>query len=177
MKQDHLLLLAAFLTAIIFQSCKDSSPTSASTQGSMIGFVHVYDTLMQSMSDQSGVRVSVPGTSIYAITDQSGRWQLTNLPPGTNRLFYSKPGYSNFEDFHITSYGVAYLCQLSNLYPDIVLRPFDDRNIAVFSSNVQVSQNISDKIMTAIYFSKTKNIDPLDAKTFLFTSAFISNTT
>lgn len=176
--------------------------------GNIVGFVQVFDTLSNLMNDNSGVKVSLPGTSYSAMSDATGRWQLTNVPPGTYKIFFSKPGCSGFEDFNVAFQGngsyyygynagkqsIVFIDQLQNLYPDIVLRPFEDNMIiqdsayydstgyyhyvydttivryysAIFSSRLQPSQFNNYSVSTAMYFGKTRTIDPMDPKTFLF---------
>ena len=89
--------------------------------------------------------------------------------------------------------GSLILNELPDLYPDIVLRPFEDstyfqyriaydsngyqyyvidtitvkNNNAIFSSRSQSFYH-SNYVNTIIYFSKTTTIDPLDPRTFLF---------
>src|SRR5439155_3564736 len=89
--------------------------------------------------------------------------------------------------------GPMTLNERPNLYPDIVLRPFEDstyfqyriaydtngyqyyiidtittkNNNAIFSSRSRPFYNCS-YVSTLIYFSKTNTIDPLDPRTFLF---------
>jgi hypothetical protein len=208
MKHGHLhilrLLPVLFLSGIIFSSCKETVTTpGGGTPGNIVGFVQLYDTLSQAISDNSGVVVSLPGSTISAVSDATGRWQLTNVPPGTYKIFFSKPGFSIIEDFNVVfqgngtfyyNYGVGKsytsIYQLQNLYPDIVLRPFEDYlsivdtsyydtagyhyvydttivkyYSAVFSSR---SEDVTNTTATAIYFGKTKILDPINPKTFLY---------
>jgi hypothetical protein len=206
----HIFLSSFLLFAALVFGCKDNSTSTVSTgmPGDIVGFVQVYDTLLQVMGDASGVKVSLPGTSISTTSDVTGRWQLSNVPPGTYKIFFSKDGFSNMEDFNITFQGNGtyyynfgtnkqlILYQLHNFYPDIVIRPFEDNiNVrdtvyydslgnyyyaydtviskfysATFSSHTHALQNYNYYILTAMYFGKTKSIDPLDSKTFLYAS-------
>lgn len=96
--------------------------------------------------------------------------------------------------------GKVSVYQLPILFPNIVIRPFEDdisisdtlvtdslgnqyyksdtlikkNNTAIFSSRSQFYYG-QYSVMSRIYFGKTKNFDPLDTKTFLYASDLIYN--
>src|SRR5437764_14365972 len=99
------LFFAAAMAGILFSGCKETTVVSPAAPGNITGYVQLYDTLSQPLADQSGVTVSLPGTSISAQSDRSGKWTLQNVPPGTYTIFFSKDGYSSMKDFNLQFIG------------------------------------------------------------------------
>jgi hypothetical protein len=200
--QKYLVLLVVF-----FFGCKDSSTNSGSIPGDIIGTIYqVDDTLYQPMSDKSGVNVSLVGTLYSTLSDSSGKWHLTNIPAGTYTIRFSKGGYvsSTRQDFVFSGNGTYFyeadfssrspaILPLPNLFPNIVLRPFEDLlqlnyrgdtiwggshhsvydtiitklGIAPFSSRSQFMYN-GKSVYGAIFFGKNETIDPGDPTSSLY---------
>ena len=101
------LILMLFLLGT---SCSDSNdndqptPTSANITGS----VNLFDDGVTEI-DNSNMTVSVEGSSISAITNDSGQFTLSNVPFGTITLVYEKNGYGTFKKFNIVHNGSNYL--------------------------------------------------------------------
>jgi hypothetical protein len=188
MKHNRILLFSgiAFFCAILFISCKETV-VSSGIPGDIIGSVQVYDTNYVPMTDNGGVKVSLEGTAYSTLSDASGKWHLTNIPAGTYTLVFSKDGYGiakqqNFEFtgngtllYDLLNYvnGIHTLYPIPNLYPNIVIRPFEDltqisqrdtivhgRTDSLVDSNRNYHKTIFDTIITkleqAIFSSRTQ---------------------
>jgi TonB-linked SusC/RagA family outer membrane protein len=81
-KLGWLLTFLALLTAAV--------PAAAQETGSIQGTV----TDAQNRSPLAGVRVSVDGTSLGAVTDADGRYALRNVPAGTRTVRATRLGYT-----------------------------------------------------------------------------------
>jgi hypothetical protein len=211
MKHSNVCILLA-ATILLLSSCKETTVTGTGAAGNIVGFIQVMDTLSNAMDDASGVTVSLPGTPYTALSDHTGRWQLSGVPEGTYKILFSKAGYSSFEEFNISfqgngtfyyKYGVApvVIFGIPNFHPDLVLRPFEDHLTlrdsdyydslgyyhyvqdtiiqkyysAEFTSKSQYTHPyFSMYLGVVLYFSKTKNIDPMDTRSFLLTSLQLS---
>src|SRR5205085_667173 len=109
----------------------------------------IYDTLYHPITDNSGVSVSLEGTSFKTSSDASGKWNLANVPPGTYTLTFSKDRYATSKDqtLQFTGNGTLYyspgsytaIFPIPNLFPDIVVRPFQDLVLVTTKDSVYVS--------------------------------------
>lgn len=85
---------ASFLLPLVFLSvicsCTDE-PTSVAP-GEIWGYVKVLDLDHLPWADNSGITVSLDGTSYTATTDADGKWVLADVPPGAYILNFEKPG-------------------------------------------------------------------------------------
>jgi len=103
--------LTILLLAILFNSCKSDSSTSVNTNqpglvtGSIGGFIHILDTLSRPLKWADGARIQVDGTSLYAITDTGGNWQIDNVPQGTHIVSETKYGFDEMKNYNITVSG------------------------------------------------------------------------
>lgn len=70
------------------------------TEGNITGNVNLFDETNNPL-DESGMTITVQGTSISATTDANGTFDLPNVPFGTYTLVYSKSGYGTFKRHNI----------------------------------------------------------------------------
>jgi hypothetical protein len=86
------IILGLFAVSSI-TSCRVQTSPSESATADVTGLV-VLDSGMF-LPTPSGVTVSLEGTNFSAITDDSGRFELMNVPGGTYTVRWSKPGYGD----------------------------------------------------------------------------------
>jgi hypothetical protein len=203
----NVIKTGALLAFVVFYGCKDSSTNSGSIPGDIIGTIYqVDDTLYQPMSDKSGVNVSFVGTPYSTLSDSTGKWHLTNIPAGTYTIRFSKGGYVSLTRQNLVfggngtffynaagNSGYTAMYPISNLFPNIILRPFEDLvqfnylrdtiwggshhsvydtiitklGVATFSSRSQFMYN-GQAVFGAIFFGKNETIDPGDPTSSLY---------
>ena len=76
--------------ALLAVSCRDS--TSPRT-GSLAGNVVLQDSWATTLTDFSGVAVSVDGLSLNAVTDAAGSWRIDGVPVGKHDITFSKAAF------------------------------------------------------------------------------------
>ena len=77
--------------SLAFYSCQKET---TSTTANLAGFAFLYDSVGIKESDNSGISVSIIGSSGSTTTGVDGKWSLTNLKVGTYTFTLSKPGYN-----------------------------------------------------------------------------------
>jgi hypothetical protein len=72
-----------------------------------VGYVFTFNEFNELQDDHSGVNVFTEGEhkSYQTITDRQGRFELTDLPAGTYKLIFSKPGYGTLKQFGVKHLG------------------------------------------------------------------------
>lgn len=139
------ILFAVILTLTLF-GC-DSEPASTTggvPPGDIVGRVELYDTLNRAMKDNSGVTVSIEGTSYTTISDASGSWTLNNIPTGTYVIILGKEGFTSKKIFNVQHTGngtyylkyiyyskyliVPFLRQIPKMSMSLIMRPFEPRS-------------------------------------------------
>src|SRR2546430_1809785 len=103
MKRTLFLLAFASAASSISSGCKETVVTAA--PGNIVGNVQLFDTLGQALDDQSGVTVSLPGSSLSAQSDLSGKWNIQNVPPGIYSIYFSKDNFSSWKEWNIQFVG------------------------------------------------------------------------
>jgi hypothetical protein len=178
-----LSLAFVIFAGILSSGCKDSS-TSVGTSGNISGFVTVLDTFFHGMTDNSGVTVSLEGTAFKTVSDASGKWNLSNVAPGTYTLTFSKDNYATRKDqnFQFTGNGTFYynlgystsMYPIPNLFPNIVLRPFQDYAQITFRTDTIIYLDSSHRFPTHIELYDTL-IMPMDFAVFSSRSQYLYN--
>ena len=156
------LILMLFLLGT---SCSDSNdndqptPTSANITGS----VNLFDDGVTEI-DNSNMTVSVEGSSISAITNDSGQFTLSNVPFGTITLVYEKNGYGTFKKFNIVhNGGDTFITETPSLGQTSTTR-VTDLNVSQSSNTVTVATsmipeaNISNTRYLRYFFSTQSNV-------------------
>ena len=79
---------------ILVAGCEgDQGPAGPLLSGSLQGFVSLYDDEGDRIPDNTGVMVTLEGSSHSTMTDSAGRWQLNNVLTGTYTITYQKSEY------------------------------------------------------------------------------------
>jgi len=199
MKYSSFFFILTFAANSIFSGCKQTSTSTDSfATGEIIGNLTCYDTLgLNILHNQSGFKVSLDGTSFFTFTDSTGKWDLKNIPTNTYVIVFSKDNYGIHKEFNLQVVGSGilyynnilhnnryetYLFPLPSLWPNIVLRSFEDsvsisktdttilnNEIAFFSSRSQYQWN-GQSVYTSIYFGKSSQIDPLDPSSYIYST-------
>lgn len=150
MKIISIITLTFFSVLIVSCGTKTNIITySGSEPGNVKGTVKLFDTNGVAISDASGVKVSMEGTSYSTLTATDGTWELQNVPAGTYpSLMYSKAGFPTYKSYqsatqgnidptpgNIGAYiiggggtqydGIQNLYQISNISVNLVLRAFE----------------------------------------------------
>jgi len=100
MKQLFSIILV-FSTFVFISSCggEDNEITPPTpTKGNIKGSVNLYDEGTEKI-ESSGMSVSVAGTSITALTDSEGKYELVDVPFGSRTLIYEKEDYGTYKYF------------------------------------------------------------------------------
>jgi hypothetical protein len=86
-------IILGLFTLCSITSCRVQTSPPDSATADVMGLV-VLDSGMF-LPTPSGVTVSLEGTNFSTITDDSGRFELKNVPGGTYNVRWSKPGYGD----------------------------------------------------------------------------------
>ena len=180
------ILFICAIALFTIPSCKETT-VSSGVPGDIIGTIQLYDTNYVAMTENSGVKVSLESTTYSALSDANGKWHLTNIPAGTYTLVFSKDGYATRkqQDFEFTGNGTLLYDLLYNgtgvhalytipyLFPNIVIRPFEDllqitnrdsiatRRDSIGSADsskyiIIIHDTVITKLETAIFSSRTQ---------------------
>ncbi len=168
----------ALLALVIFCGCKSTSspsPTSGnSINGNMVGYVAAYDST-GSKTDNSGVKISIDGTSYSSLSDSKGRWELDNVVPGTYNISYTKDGYAmeKIIAYRFVGNGTDYLFsqdiyQSLRTHASLVIRPFSN-GTAVFSCRI-FRNNTSESLsgLALLLFAKDSSFSPIEPNSYLY---------
>ncbi len=175
-----LCLFAILMVAVSFYGCSEDPVASNSNNsglGTLVGKVYIYDAFANWVPNQTGVTVTLEGTSYTTTSDSTGIWTITNIPSGTYVVVYSKSGYVSKKVFNIivADRGTYYLnTQYSyhSILPNtdylsaknLVLRPFEDKIINYYADS------IINKPPDSTYTIKVlrTRIEPMEVTTFSF---------
>jgi hypothetical protein len=142
------LLFLALGVGIFSAACSSSSsPTSASAavpqagatiQGTVVGSVAGSGTGLHSLSTQGGIRVSVSGTSLAAMTDSSGKFVLAGVPSGQVELRFQGQGVDARLDVSGLATGQTLTITVNITGGQATLMPDqDDKNTVDFKGAIQ----------------------------------------
>jgi len=166
-----------FLLVFIFCcGCKNSSSPTSVLNGNMIGKVVAYDTAGLN-PDNSGVKISIDGTSYSTLSDSKGRWELDNIPPGTYNISFTKEGYAmeKMVAYRFVGNGTDYLFsqdiyQMIKINATIVTRPFD--NGATYFSCKLFRFDPSESLngLALILFGSDSSFNPLEPSSYRYSA-------
>jgi len=136
MKAMKILSCAMFVTMSIWLGCRGNDGATGPTgpagkggpklTGSIVGYVYMLDSPgVIGSSSPFGVRVSLEGTPINALSDSSGRWELDNVTTGIYNVVLSKLGYGTMKivSLQFVGGGIEYLDPAIFQTPVLTLLP------------------------------------------------------
>ena len=100
MKLYYLILILLLSLGLTSCSNSEDSIIEPLTSANIIGSVNLYDE-GTSQIDNSGMTITLEGTSISTTTNMQGNFTLTNVPFGTYTIIYEKAGFGIFKKFNI----------------------------------------------------------------------------
>ena len=84
----------SILLLLLFFGCKgDPGPAGPTLSGNITGRVNLYADNGSRLLDQSGMQLSIDGSSLSCVTSPDGSWQLTGVSAGIYTLVFSKAGF------------------------------------------------------------------------------------
>jgi hypothetical protein len=164
-----LFTIAPLFFSLLLASCgakTDVITYSGSEPGNVKGTVKLFDTTGVAISDVSGVKVFMEGTSYSTLTAADGTWELQNVPAGTYpSLVYSKAGFPTYKSYQESTQGLnnpapgnigAYIIggggtqydgiqtfyQISNISVNLVLRSFEEDYKQITYHDTVVNSNL-----------------------------------
>jgi hypothetical protein len=172
MKQLYSLGLLILVLAGSFLSCKQApveyvhrvdtlyirdtvhlSDTNAlKLKGTLHGKAYIYDYL-RTVTDSSGITVSMEGTPFTAVTDAAGNWTMRDLPTATYTIVYSKEGFGTYRYFGFQFVGG------SEIYLPSTIRPILPRIPTEQMSDLRVS-DVKDYGNGDIYYFLDGKLSP-----------------
>jgi hypothetical protein len=173
------LILGLFILCTLV-SCR--SQTAPQETANVIGQV-VLDSSEILTPPYSGIEVSLEGTGDSTMTNDSGRFELPNIPGGTYTMRWSKPGYGEVRYIGVAIQGggntpvyISYngnptrLRKYSSLVTSLLSASFDtsgggntSQDYLILSGSYTDMENVSyyqDAI--AFYFSHSSNVSPVE---------------
>ena len=136
---------------LIFLLGCDKNDENIFLEGNIVGFVnHLVDETGNEVEDKSGVNVTIEGLTSSAITNEDGRFELSNVRAGTYNIIYKKTGYGSLKIFGFQFIGgnIPAMLYETTLYeqPKIDIQSLD----ISFNGNII---NITGEITEPNYFS------------------------
>ncbi len=135
----------AFFSLLVLIGCMGQGPTppevdphAPGTVQGTVGLLHDLYT-PSPLPNDSGVTVVFQPGPLATVSEINGSWQMTNVPPGTYALRFSRPGYfaENMYNFQFTSAGGTYHFQ------EVFLSPVASVSVALdsmtFDSQLRVA--------------------------------------
>ncbi len=117
--------------------CKSDCEPQSSV-GSIVGFVKLVSENQQPFADNGGAKVSIDNTSIFAITDSKGKYELKNVRAGTYDITVTKDGFGTYRQFSISYAGGPAPGTIPNIHGHIpiILGQIPTFTISGFSSSI-----------------------------------------
>lgn len=156
---------------IILPGC-DKNKENKYFQGNIVGFVKLTNEIGNEIDDKSGVNVSIDGLA-NTMTNNNGRFEFKNVPAGTYKLIYDKPGYGSHKRFSYQFIGgnVPALLDETTLYelPNIEIQSLD---ISFKDDRINISGIISDTraYRFHVFFNNSSDVSNLNYDYSFFTS-------
>ena len=91
--------IAFLIVALAVAGCTSSSVPLPPPPTLLSGRVQLYDGLGNALATDTGVMVSVNGSSATANTNDSGQWLLSGIAVGSYTLTFTKPGFGTVKQF------------------------------------------------------------------------------
>jgi len=102
MKKRVRLLVSLLVISVVISSCSTNTTNTVEApvhHGTLAGRIVLYDTGSISMTDYSGVVVSIDSTGMKAVTDSFGNWRIDGVAQGQYNITASKDGFGAYHWF------------------------------------------------------------------------------
>ncbi|MGQ1945470.1 carboxypeptidase-like regulatory domain-containing protein [Geofilum sp. OHC36d9] len=128
-KRNSRILFFSFFILLINNAC-EKNVEYEKLSGQLVGYVQLFDNKRILLSDNSGVEITLEGSSseIKVYTNESGQYVIDNLETGTYNILFNKDGYGQYKIYgkpfvggnKPTTLGQRYLyqfidCQIDNV--------------------------------------------------------------
>lgn len=182
--------LALLIVVVAVAGCDKSSTDPADSSGYVLeGYVELKDSVGKKLSDHSGARVSILGTTLSTTTTADGQWNLPGFPiakPFT--LVFTKAGFAEERHENFTAlptpggnvaFGLKRMYAIQTFKPSLVIRSFDDiyegtepqpSYKAIFSVRIPEYDTYQATAYCMIYFSKHNAIDAANPSTYEYST-------
>lgn len=95
--------IAGLLCVAVIASCNNPNETPAPASGPLSGTVQVWDDKTTTLTDNSGVTITVDDlTGTSTTTDAAGKYSFANLPYNLHDFTISKTGYGTYKLFGVS---------------------------------------------------------------------------
>lgn len=114
-KRNYKIKVFTFFILLLNIACEKDTEYEV-LSGQLIGYVTLYDSVRNKISDNSGVEIIVKGSNpqLKTLTDESGQFIIDNLKSGIYNIIYNKKGYCPHK---IVSYQFVGGHKFSTIYP------------------------------------------------------------
>jgi len=139
----HVTVAIVFLVSIGVPGCiNEFGPvdTDGRLAGDIYGRMLLQDIDSTIITDNSGITITVAGTSRNTMSERNGWWKIVGLKAGTYTLIFSKPGYGTYKFFgfqHIGGdslyIGTGYLGNVARFYVDSFTTSVDSDSTVHFA--------------------------------------------
>ena len=126
-------ILCFAVAGMLFFGCKSDPVQPTSKNGSISGYVQLYDADGNSLISSAGVNVSISSSDFNAQTDDSGKWIISDLPPGVYSLNFTKAGFGKMEiiGYQFVGNGSAFASNVQMSRPSNEIINFQDFSVAL----------------------------------------------
>jgi hypothetical protein len=148
----------------------------------MTGFVSLYQSDGSQSPDQSGVTISVQGTSLSTTTDSTGHWTINGLNQGSYTVIYTKPGYgmSEQQDVQFVGGGTDFLGTTTMAQAPTFSVALDPLQTIADSNGINVTYAPSkdtsgSDIIVVIVVGSESDVSATDPTKYLYANLSVSN--
>jgi hypothetical protein len=182
----NMLLVLILLSPSLYVGCTKDNEYLPGLSGNMVGYIYTFDEFGNSLDDQSHVKVTAYGLdkTYSRQSDETGRFELEDLPTGTYELHFEKSGFGVLKQMGVQHLGgeptilpfVNFYEQAYFLYemPSSIITSM---TLVYDSISVDFSFNVADPPNTVsirVYFSTSENFTLTEAQ--YIEAAYLWNT-
>ncbi len=86
-------ILSLLITLALFSACKTTTTVVESDTGTLQGNVALFTALGDTLPNYAGATIQIQGTSFQATSNDTGGWEMKNVPAGVYNVLLWKPGF------------------------------------------------------------------------------------
>ena len=143
------IYIMIMVTCVLFMVTGCQKEEFIYPKGDIVGFIDMVDRYGNELDDKSGVSVSIDGTDIKTITNELGRYKLTDVPVGTYKIIYKR---SDFGALVIESYQFVGGDVPAFIYPQTIYQQSD---VEVINADISISEK---EIIISGVLSKSESL-------------------